>query len=130
MAKPTVDKLLDNWEDTYKKGLLTFWILLLLHEQPRYAFELSSAVAQASHETMSVDDQSIYRALKRFEGIKIVSSYWEDSPQGPQRKYFQLTDLGNELLKKFIRRNILLFQEESVEQRVQAVLNGSASRSV
>lgn len=129
MAKSSIDDLLNTWEDTYKKGLLTFWVLLLLHERPRYAFELSAAVAEASHETISVDDQSIYRALKRFEGIKIVGSYWEDSPQGPQRKYYQLTELGNELLKKFIQRNILLFQEAPIERRVQAVLNGSAIRS-
>ena len=35
------------------------------------------------------------------------------------------TELGDELLTKFIRRNILLFQDESVEKRVQAVLNGA-----
>ncbi|HET7087989.1 MAG TPA: PadR family transcriptional regulator, partial [Anaerolineae bacterium] len=80
----------------------------------------------ASNETISADDQSIYRALKRFEGMKIVSSYWEESPQGPPRKYYRLTEAGEELLRRFIQRNILLFQDESVEKRVQAVLNGAA----
>ena len=126
MAHSNIDDLLTQWEEAYKKGLLTFWILLLLHEQPRYAFELSTAIAAASNETISADDQSVYRALKRFGGMKIVSSYWEDSPQGPQRKYHQLTDLGEELLRKFIQRNILLFQEESVEKRVRAVLNSAS----
>jgi DNA-binding PadR family transcriptional regulator len=124
MARAAVDDLLEQWEEAYKKGLLTFWILLLLHEQPRYAFELSAAVAQASRETIAADDQSIYRALKRFEGMKIVSSYWEESPQGPPRKYYRLAESGEELLKRFIQRNILLFQDESVEKRVRAVLNG------
>lgn len=126
MARAVVDDLLAQWEEAYKKGLLTFWLLLLLHEQPRYAFELSAVVAQASNETIAADDQSIYRALKRFEGMKIVSSYWEESPQGPPRKYYRLSELGEELLRKFIQRNILLFQEDSVEKRVRAVLNGAA----
>ena len=125
MGRSQVDDLLVQWEEAYKKGLLTFWLLLLLHEQPRYAFELSTAVAQASNETISADDQSIYRALKRFEGMKIVSSYWEESPQGPPRKYYRLTGAGEELLRRFIQRNILLFQDESVEKRVQAVLKGA-----
>ena len=128
MARSTVDELLVQWEEAYKKGLLTFWLLLLLHERPRYAFELSAAVAQASHETVSADDQSIYRALKRFEGMKIVSVYWEESPQGPARKYYRLTDLGDELLKRFIQRNILLFQDESVATQVRAVLDEASAK--
>ena len=44
----------------------------------------------------------------------------------PQRKYYQLTELGKNLLRKFILRNILLFQEESVEQRVRAVLDSAS----
>lgn len=126
MARSQLDELLAQWEEAYKKGLLTFWLLLLLHEQPRYAFEMSAAVAQASNETISADDQSVYRALKRFEGMEIVSTFWEESPQGPPRKYYRLTDLGEELLKRFIQRNVLLFQDESVEKRVRAVLNGAA----
>lgn len=126
MPTSTVDNLLAHWEEAYKKGLLTFWLLLLLHERPRYAFELSTAIVQASNETISADDQSIYRALKRFEEMKIVSSYWEESSQGPPRKYYRLSNLGEELLRKFIQRNILLFQEDGVERRVRAVLNGSA----
>lgn len=126
MTRSQLDELLAQWEEAYKKGLLTFWLLLLLHEQPRYAFEMSAAVAQASNETISADDQSVYRALKRFEGMEIVSTFWEESPQGPPRKYYRLTDLGEELLKRFIQRNVLLFQDESVEKRVRAVLNGAA----
>jgi len=30
-----VDALLLKWEEAYKKGLLSFWILLLLHERPQ-----------------------------------------------------------------------------------------------
>ena len=126
MVNTNIEDLLSTWEAAYKKGLLTFWILLLLHQEPRYAFELSDAVALASNETITADNQSMYRALKRFVGMNLVSSFWEDSPQGPQRKYYQLTDLGEELLKKFIQRNILLFQEESVEKRVRAVLNSAS----
>ncbi|HLF29210.1 MAG TPA: PadR family transcriptional regulator [Anaerolineae bacterium] len=127
MSRKAADELLTQWEEAYKKGLLTFWILLLLHEQPRYAFELSTAIAQASNETINADDQSVYRALKRFEGMRIVSSYWEESPQGPPRKYYRLTEIGEELLRKFIQRNILLFQDEAIERRVRAVLNGARS---
>ena len=37
-----VDELLKKWEEAYKKGLLSFWLLLLLYDQPAYAYELGA----------------------------------------------------------------------------------------
>lgn len=122
MAKLEVDGLLAQWEENYKKGLLTFWILLLLHERPMYTLELGPAVAQASRGTLTADDNSIYRALRRFEGVGLVSSVWRDSDTGPPRRYYELTRLGRVLLGRFIRRNILLFQESDIAARIQAVV--------
>lgn len=122
MAKSEADGLLAQWEENYKKGLLTFWILLLLHERPMYPLELGPAVAQASRGTLTADDNSIYRALRRFEGVGLVSSVWRDSDTGPPRRYYELTRLGRVLLRRFIRRNILLFQESDIAARIQAVV--------
>jgi hypothetical protein len=43
-----VDDLLKKWEEAYKKGLLSFWLLLLLHDQPAYAYEQGAMVSQVS----------------------------------------------------------------------------------
>nr|HID12357.1 PadR family transcriptional regulator [Anaerolineae bacterium] len=120
--QPEVDTLLVQWEENYKKGLLTFWMLLLLYDRPMYALELGPAVAQASRGTISADSNSVYRALRRFERLGLVSSTWQDSAVGPQRRYYELTALGHDLLSQFIRRNILLFQESDVAARIQAVI--------
>jgi len=117
-----LEELLAQWEGNYKKGLLTFWMLLLLHEKPMYALEMGPAVAHASRETIVADDNSIYRALRRFEGLGLVSSTLQDSDLGPRRRYYELTALGRELSRQFIRRNILLFQEPNVAARIQAVV--------
>jgi PadR family transcriptional regulator PadR len=117
------DDLLGRWEESYKKGLLTFWALLLLDERPMYALEMSEQIATASHGTIVADDNSIYRAMRRFQDMGLVSSTWEDSDAGPQRRYYELTPLGRDLLALFIRRNILLFQEPAVAARIQRVLD-------
>ncbi len=62
-----LDDLLLTWELNYKKGLLSFWMLLVLRQQPAYALELGGLVVQASAGSLSADDNSIYRALNRFE---------------------------------------------------------------
>jgi PadR family transcriptional regulator, regulatory protein PadR len=81
-------ELLQTWEEIYKRGLLTFWLLLLLAERPSYAYEMSSAIQELSQETMSVNEQSIYRALSRFEGMSLVAGVAGPSQIGPPRKYY------------------------------------------
>lgn len=120
-----VDELLKNWEDVYKKGLLTFWLLLFLHERTAYAYELSVAIAKLSQGTIMADDNSIYRAMNRFESLGLVKSELRQSEVGPQRRYYQLTDIGIEMLRQFIQRNILLFEQPDIAARLRAVMNAT-----
>jgi PadR family transcriptional regulator PadR len=106
--------LLDQWEATYKKGLLTFWLLLLLHQRPMYAFEMGQGLTQASQGIITADGKSLYRALRRFERIGLVDSAWQPSEVGPRRRYYHLTGLGIELLRRFVQRNLLIFQNPSI----------------
>jgi PadR family transcriptional regulator PadR len=126
MAKDDIGELLNKWEESYKKGLLSFWILLLLNERPSYPYEMSAEVAKISQGTISVDDNSIYRALNRFEAVGIVKSELQQSNTGPQRRYFSLTTTGKALLTEFIRRNIQVFETPSVSERIATVLQNSS----
>ena len=123
-----VETLLQNWEQTYKKGLLTFWILLILHERPGYPLGMNRQVTELSGDTISADDNSIYRALYRFEEMGIVTSKLVPSDSRQTRRYFELTPTGVELLRKFIERNILLFQSPQLAGRIQAVFNKPAGK--
>lgn len=119
---PELDRLLENWESAYKKGLLTFWLLLLMDEKPRYPYEMSAEVLRASQGTLSADDNSIYRAVSRFEAMGLVASEARNSSLGPPRKYYRLTDNGRELLRRFIERNILIFQHPEVVERIRRIV--------
>lgn len=122
MDEETLVTLLDQWESVYKKGLLTFWLLLLLHERPMYAFEMGEQLTRVSQGTVTADEKSLYRALRRFEAIDLVASTWQPSDVGPRRRYYELTPLGLQLLRRFTERNILLFQEPDVAARLAALL--------
>jgi PadR family transcriptional regulator, regulatory protein PadR len=125
MANADISDLLTKWEENYKKGLLSFWILLLLYERPSYPYEMSAEVAKISQGTISVDDNSMYRALNRFESVGIVKSELQQSNTGPQRRYYHLTNTGKALLTEFIQRNILVFETPSVSERIATVLQNS-----
>jgi DNA-binding PadR family transcriptional regulator len=126
MANDDIGDLLNKWEETYKKGLLSFWILLLLNERSSYPYEMSAEVANISQGTISVDDNSIYRALNRFDSVGIVKSELQQSTTGPQRRYYSLTNKGKALLTEFIQRNIQVFETPSVSERIAAVLQNSS----
>lgn len=119
------DALLEKWEGAYKKGLLSFWMLLLLNERPSYAYEMSAAVNEVSKGTVTAEENSIYRALRRFEGMGIIKGEMKPSDVGPERKYYHLTERGKFLLAQFIRRNLLVFSTEEVKERMQAALQNS-----
>ncbi len=116
-------ELLSQWEEVYKKGLLSFWILLLLHREEMYAYEMTAVIADMSQGTVVVDEKSVYRALKRFDENQIIQSSLRKSDVGPPRRYFSLTNMGQALLLKFCQRNILIFQEPIVAAAIQDLIS-------
>ena len=118
-----LEELLSQWAEVYKKELLSFWILLLLHREEMYAYEMTAVIAEMSQETVIVDEKSVYRALKRFEENQIIQSTLRKSDMGPPRRYFRLTNMGRALLIKFCQRNILVFQEPIVAAAIETLIS-------
>jgi PadR family transcriptional regulator PadR len=125
MAQNDLENLLAQWEGTYKKGLLSFWLLLLLARRKAYPYEINSAITELSQGTIRADENSIYRALNRLAQSGVVDSELQPSDTGPSRRYFFLTDLGRELLVHFITRNILVFQHPKVSSLIQKTLTST-----
>ena len=114
MTQNTIEPLLTQWEGTYKKWLLSFWLLLLLSQRKAYPYEMKAAIEELSQKSISADENSIYRALRRLTDSGIVGSEVQPSDSGPDRRYFFLKPLGRQLLAEFTERNIRLFQHPDV----------------
>ena len=128
MEQTNLENLLAQWEETYKKGLLSFWLLLLLAQRKAYPYEIKAAVTEMSRNTISVDENSIYRSLNRLADSGIVDSEVLPSETGPSRRYFFLTTLGHELLSRFITRNILVFEQPDVADLIQKTLSSNGNQ--
>ncbi len=111
--------LLTAWEETYKKGQLTLWIFLALKDDRKYVDEIKTFVEEQSNNTMTCEEQSLYRTLRKFQHLGVVDFETGKGNKGPERKYYYLTDLGVNLLDQFVQRNISLF----FNQRVKQLLN-------
>jgi PadR family transcriptional regulator PadR len=115
-------ELLNTWEDVYKKGLLSFWILFLLRSRSAYPFEMRDLIENISEGSISVDANSIYRALNRFEKLGLVESELVNSKQGPDRRYYTLSREGLCLLGHFIERNLVIFQKKEMINQMQDII--------
>ena len=109
-----IEELLSAWEETYKKGQLTFWVFLALSEGSKCVEEIKEFVEHKSEGTMSCEEQSLYRNLRKFQHLEIVAYDSRRVSKGPDRKYYFLTDMGRELFRRFVERNIMIFTKDSI----------------
>lgn len=117
--------LLERWEQNYKKGLLSFWMLLAIAEEALYAYEMKDKVEELSKGSVRADENSIYRALRRFTKNGLVESEMRPSDIGPERRYFQLSSRGDKLLAQFIERNLDVFKDKTVKKAMAKVANNA-----
>jgi DNA-binding PadR family transcriptional regulator len=115
-----VSELLSAWEETYKKGQLTLWIFLSLKDGKKYVDEIKSFVEENSNHTMTCENQSLYRNLRKYQHVGVVNFEPGEGNKGPERKYYFLTELGLELLNSFIDRNINLFFSKRIKNLIKS----------
>ena len=82
------------------RGHIDTIILKVLSTGDKYGFEICKEVEEKSGGAYELKQPTLYSCLKRLEGQKLISSYWEDSDIGGKRHYYKLTDLGKETYRQ------------------------------
>ena len=85
----------DNVKAQMRKGILEYCILGILSRGDAYASQIISELKQAE---MIVVEGTLYPILTRQKNQGVLSYRWEESPQGPPRKYYELTEKGRDFL--------------------------------
>ena len=90
-----MDNITENVRSQMRKGVLEYCILCLLSKEDAYASSLLTRLKDAN---MIVVEGTLYPMLIRPKNQGLLTYRWEESPQGPPRKYYSLTDKGREQL--------------------------------
>ncbi|KAA6341157.1 hypothetical protein EZS27_011025 [termite gut metagenome] len=85
----------DNVKSQMRKGILEYCILLLLHKELFYA---SDIIRKLKESQLIVVEGTLYPLLTRLKNDNFLSYEWIESPQGPPRKYYKLTNKGETFL--------------------------------
>ena len=88
----------DNVKAQLRKGILEYCILAILSREDSYAPKI---IAELKRAQMIVVEGTLYPILTRQKNQGLLTYRWEESPQGPPRKYNTLTEKGREQLKYF-----------------------------
>jgi PadR family transcriptional regulator PadR len=88
---------IDNIKAQMRKGILEYCILSILSRSDAYA---SQIIAELKSAEMIVVEGTLYPLLMRQKNQGLLSYRWEESTQGPPRKYYSLTPEGNEFLSQ------------------------------
>ncbi len=80
-----------------RKGILEYCILSILEENDAYSSKIIEKLKEAQ---LIVVEGTLYPLLTRQKNAGLLSYRWEESTQGPPRKYYSLTELGREVLEE------------------------------
>jgi PadR family transcriptional regulator PadR len=87
---------LENTKAQMRKGILEYCILSILSRNSCYASDIIKELKEAK---VIVVEGTLYPLLTRQKNAGLLSYRWEESQQGPPRKYYELTPDGRVYLK-------------------------------
>ncbi|HOW39144.1 MAG TPA: PadR family transcriptional regulator [Bacteroidales bacterium] len=86
---------LENTKAQMRKGILEYCILSVLSRNSCYASDIIRELKDAE---VIIVEGTLYPLLTRQKNAGLLSYRWEESQQGPPRKYYELTAAGREYL--------------------------------
>lgn len=88
----------DNWITQVRKGLLELSILNALRAGRLYGYDIVKTLRSGGGVVIS--EGTVYPILSRFRREGLVEAALEPSPDGPARRYYTLTPVGEETLRQ------------------------------
>ncbi|SRR5690554_6235054 len=91
---------IENTEAQMRKGILEYCILSILNNGEAYTSDILKELKEGK---MIVVEGTIYPLLNRLRTAKLLTYRWEESSSGPPRKYYSLTEKGEQFLEQLER---------------------------
>ena len=87
----------DNVKSQMRKGILEYCTLLILQKRRAYVSDIIQSLKEAK---LIVVEGTLYPLLSRLKNSGLLTYVWEESTQGPPRKYCELTPEGTVFLNE------------------------------
>ena len=78
-----------------RKGFIAYCVLKVCSKKPVYTSDIINDLRDAE---LVVVEGTIYPLLSRLQKEGLLNHEWQESEQGPPRKYYRITDFGREVM--------------------------------
>mgnify|MGYP000892858846 CR=1 FL=1 len=85
----------DGLATQLRKGFLAYCVLRVCSHAPKYTSDIIKHLQVAE---LVVVEGTIYPLLSRLQKDGLLAHEWQESEQGPPRKYYRITDYGDEVM--------------------------------
>ena len=82
-----------------RRGTLEFCVLAMVEAEDNYGTEIVHRFG--AERSLATTEGTIYPLLSRLRRVGWLDSKWSESPSGPPRRYYTLTDSGRAALQHF-----------------------------
>jgi PadR family transcriptional regulator PadR len=86
----------ENTQSQMRKGVLEYCILSIIKRGEAYPGDITDEMKSAGLQML---EGTLYPLLSRLKNAELLSYRWVESNSGPPRKYFRLTQRGEEFYK-------------------------------
>lgn len=90
-----IQKIVEKTQKQLRRGILELCVLSIISEKEAYPSDIIERLEKAK---MIVVEGTLYPLLTRLKNAELLSYNWRESTSGPPRKYFQLTEKGEDFL--------------------------------
>ena len=88
---------IENTSSQMRKGILEFCILSVIKQGEAYPSDIIEKMKSAN---LNIFEGTLYPLLTRLKNAELLTYRWVESNSGPPRKYFSLTEKGNDFYKE------------------------------
>ena len=91
---------IENTIAQMRKGILELCVLSIIAEKEAYPTDI---IKQLENSKLVVVQGTMYPLLTRLKNAGILAYTWRESEMGPPRKYYNLTEKGQEFLNGLLQ---------------------------
>jgi PadR family transcriptional regulator PadR len=107
--------------DRLRRGAIESCVLTLLVAGPAYSHDIVRRLSDTPG--LVTSEGTLYPMLSRLRRAGLVDTHWQESPAGPPRRYYALTDDGTRAVAAFFHA------WHTFRHAVDAVVAEAAARS-
>jgi PadR family transcriptional regulator, regulatory protein PadR len=86
-----------EWLAQARRGVIELCVLALIARTPQYGYQLATALGSLG-KPLAASEGTLYPLLRRLQREGLVEATWQESRDGPPRKYYHLSEAGARLL--------------------------------